>query len=168
MRVRSATTADVEAITAIYNEGIASRRATFETERRTVEAMRDRITNAWPQHRWLVAEDGDCVVAWAATMPYASRGVYAGVAEFSIYVTAGWRGRGTGRVLLTELLEAAEQAGLYKVTSRIFTGNAASRALCASVGFREVGVHLRHGRVDGVWRDVVTVEMLLGEAANEG
>jgi phosphinothricin acetyltransferase len=92
---------------------------------------------------------------------------YDGVAEFSIYVAGAHQGRGAGRLVLQELLAAAERAGLHKVTSRVFTHNAASRALCASVGFREVGVHLRHGRLDGIWRDVVTVEVLLGEAAGD-
>ena len=165
MKVRTATVLDAPAITAIYNEGIASRRATFETDLRTLHDTAERIENVWPQHTWLVATDASgSVIGWAATMPYSSRAAYAGVAEFSIYVAGSAQGSGVGRVLLGALLKAAEQDGLYKVTSRVFTENVASRALCASLGFREVGVHLRHGRLDGVWRDVVTVEALLGEA----
>ena len=98
-------------------------------------------------------------------MPYSSRAAYDGVAEFSIYVAGAHQGRGAGRLVLKALLAEAERSGLHKVTSRIFTDNAASRGLCASLGFREVGVHLRHGLLDGRWRDVVTVEILLGAAA---
>ncbi len=171
MKVRRATMADVPAITAIYNEGIASRRATLDTELRTASEMERRIANAYDRHAWLVVDDaGDGsadrreVIAWAATMPYSSRAAYDGVAEFSIYVAGAHQGRGAGRLVLQELLAEAERAGIHKVTSRVFSHNAASRALCASVGFREVGVHLRHGRLDGLWRDIVTVEVLLGEA----
>lgn len=165
MNVRRAAITDAPAITAIYNEGIASHEATFDTEPRTVEDMESRIAGALDRHTWLVVEAGGEVIAWAATMPYSSRACYDGVAEFSIYVAGAHRGRGAGRLVLEALLLEAEQAGLYKVTSRIFSDNAASRALCAAVGFREVGTHVRHGRLDGRWRDVVTVEALLGEAA---
>jgi L-amino acid N-acyltransferase YncA len=165
VKIRRATTADAPAITAIYNEGIASHQATFETELRSVREIERRIADAHERHAWLVADDGGEVIAWAATMPYASRACYDGVAEFSIYVAGEHQGRGAGRLVLQALLAEAENAGLYKVTSRVFSHNAVSRALCASVGFREVGVHLRHGRLDGEWRDIVTLEVLLGEAA---
>lgn len=166
MNVRRATTADAAAITAIYNEGIASHRATFETDLRSVHEIERRIVNAHERHAWLVVVDAsDEVIAWAATMPYASRACYDGVAEFSIYVAGSQQGRGAGRLVLAALLVEAEKAGLHKVTSRVFRDNAASRALCASVGFREVGVHQRHGKLDGEWRDIVTVEVLLGPAA---
>jgi phosphinothricin acetyltransferase len=167
MNIRRATTADAAAITAIYNEGITSREATLDTELRTVTAIEDRIAAAYDRHAWLVVTDeADQVIAWAATMPYSSRAAYDGIAEFSIYVAGAHRGRGAGRLVLQALLAEAERSGLHKVTSRIFTDNAASRALCASLGFRDVGVHLRHGRLDGRWRDVVTVEILLGAAAD--
>lgn len=166
MKIRRATAADAPAITAIYNEGITSRRATFDTEVRSVAEIERRIENALERHAWLVAlGERDEVIAWAATMPYANRACYDGVAEFSIYVAGAHQGRGAGRLVLQALLGEAERSGIYKVTSRVFRHNAASRALCASVGFREVGVHRRHGRLDGVWRDIVTVEVLLGEAA---
>jgi phosphinothricin acetyltransferase len=167
VNVRRATIADAAAITAIYNEGIASREATLDTEPRTVEQMERRIAEAYDRHAWLVATDETGgVIAWAATMPYSGRAAYDGIAEFSIYVAGAHRGRGAGRLVLAELLAEAERSGLHKVTSRIFTDNAASRALCASLGFRDVGVHLRHGYLDGRWRDVVTVEILLGAATN--
>jgi L-amino acid N-acyltransferase YncA len=167
VNVRRATVADAPAITAIYNEGIASRQATLDTELRRVDEIEQRIATAHERHAWLVVTDepGE-VIAWAATMPYSSRAAYDGVAEFSIYVAGAHQGRGAGRLVLTALLAEATQSGIHKVTSRIFSHNAASRGLCASVGFREVGVHRRHGRLDGRWRDVVTVEVLLGEAAD--
>jgi phosphinothricin acetyltransferase len=83
------------------------------------------------------------------------------VAEFSVYVHQDARGHGVGKVLMDAFLPACEQAGLWKLVSRVFPDNAASRALCAYAGFREVGVYEKHARLDGVWRDVIIVERLL-------
>ena len=161
---RPATEADVPAITAIYNQGIADRVGTFETEPRAHAQVA-----AWLGRRYpvLVVEDADgAVVAWASTSSYRDRECYAGIAEFSVYVGREHRGRGAGRVALDALKTAAAEAGFWKLLSRIFTENAASRALCLAAGFREVGVYERHGKLDGVWRDVVIVECLIGEAAS--
>jgi phosphinothricin acetyltransferase len=91
--------------------------------------------------------------------------VYAGVGEHAVYVAPHARGAGAGRRLLMALCGACEAAGMYKLTSRVFVDNAASRAAHRSAGFEEVGVQRRHGRLDGEWKDCVLVERLLGAAA---
>ncbi len=118
----------------------------------------------------VVCADGtDEIVAWASAPPYRpGRAAYDGVAEFSIYVARGLRGRGAGRLTLAALIEEAESRGYWKLVSRIFPENEASLVLCRSLGFREVGTYRRHGKLDGNWRDVVIVERLLGEAAGVG
>ena len=83
------------------------------------------------------------------------------MAEFSVYVDAAARGVGAGTVLLAGLLQTGRDAGLHKVVGRLLVENRASRSLCAALGFTEVGVHRRHARLDGQWRDVVLVERLL-------
>lgn len=163
--VRSATPSDADVIASIYDEGVRSGTATVISKAPSGEEIRQRIAVALPEHAWLVAEhDGD-VVGWAATMPYLLVPQYAGVAEFSVYVSGRHRGGGLGRLLMTELLTRASAAGVYKLTSRVFALNTASRAMLAGAGFREVGTYIRHVRVDGEWRDVVVVEALLGCAA---
>ena len=112
-----------------------------------------------------MVEEGREIVAFASTSTYRSRPCYAGVAEFSVYVARNRRGSGAGHVAMTALVEAAAAAGMWKLLSRIFPENTASRALMAKLGFREVGIYRRHGKLDGVWRDCVIVERLLGEAA---
>jgi len=114
----------------------------------------------------VVVEDGGEVVAFASTSSYRSRPCYAGIAEFSVYVARDHRGTGAGRLAMAALLDAAEAAGYWKLISRIFPENTASRGLMAKVGFREIGIYRRHGKLDGVWRDCVIVERLLGEAAD--
>lgn len=161
MRTREARAGDAEAIAAIFNEGIDDRLATFETEHRSAGDVRGWL-DAFPV---VVAEDESAAVAaWASAPPSSSRQVYDGVREFSIYVARSHRGRGFGRAALVALVEECEARGFWKLVSRVFPENEASLALCRSLGFREVGVHRRHGRLDGEWRDVVVVEKLLGEA----
>jgi len=161
--LRAPTSADVPALTAIYNEGIAEREATFETSPREQADIA-----AWLQERlpFVVAEGpGGEIEGFARVSEYSDRCVYSGVGEHGVYVAGAARGRGVGQALLRELCEAAECAGYYKLTSRIFTTNAASRAIHLAAGFEEVGVQRRHGRLDGEWRDCVLVERLLGDAA---
>jgi L-amino acid N-acyltransferase YncA len=158
MNARRATTSDAPAIARIYNEGIDDRVATFETRHRTaadVEAWFDGV------HPIVVVEESGEVIAFAATSTYRPRDCYAGIAEFSVYADRGARGKGAGRVAMEALFNAAREAGFWKLVSRVFVENSASRALLRKVGFREVGVYERHGRLDGVWRDVVIVEKLL-------
>lgn len=159
---RGAFPEDAQAIATIYNEGIADRVGTFETEPRT----REQIV-AWfdGRHPIVVVEDGTQIVAFASTSAYRARPCYAGIAEFSVYVARDRRGSGAGRVAMTALLAAAEGAGFWKLLSRIFPENKGSRALMVKLGFREVGIYQRHGKLDGIWRDCVIVERLLGEAA---
>ena len=86
------------------------------------------------------------------------------MAEVSIYVARGARGRGVGRLALGALIGEAERRGFWKLVSRIFPENLASRGLCAALGFREVGVYRRHGKLEGRWMDCVIVERLMGGA----
>jgi L-amino acid N-acyltransferase YncA len=162
MSTRAATHADAQAIARIYNEGIAERIATFETRQRTADEVVAWLDGAHPV---VVVERDGQVVGFARASSYRARDCYAGVAEFGVYVARGRRGQGVGREAMDALVDAAERAGFWKLVSRVFTENAASRRLLAAVGFREVGVYRRHGRLDGAWRDVVIVERLLGEAA---
>jgi L-amino acid N-acyltransferase YncA len=161
--VRRARAEDCEAIARIYNEGITERRSTFETEPRSQDDVQEWLGS--PCHPVLVAERDGVVVGWARISPYSSRSCYAGVGEGSIYVRASERGRGLGSALAAALVREAERAGYYKILGKLFADNDASRRLVARHGFREVGVHLRHGRIDGDWRHVLLVERLLGDAA---
>jgi len=160
LAVRPATFDDAAAIAAIYNEGIEDRVATFETRERTAEDVRGWFDGLHPV---LVVTEGDLIVAWAATSTYRPRDCYAGVAECSVYVARSARGRGAGRLALKSLIEAARNAGFWKLVSRIFPENRTSRALVRSAGFREVGVYRNHAQLDGKWRDVVIVEYLIRE-----
>ena len=158
--IRLAERKDAAAIADIYNQGIAERGATFETEPRSVDDIDARLGD---QLRFptLVAEDAGTVLGWAGLSSYRARACYAGIGEFSVYLDRTARGRGVGRQLVEALVEAARERGYWKLVSRIFPFNTASRALCRACGFREVGVYEKHGCLDGQWLDVVIVERLI-------
>lgn len=158
---RAAQINDAAAITSVYNEGIADRVATFETEARLPEQIADWFDG---RHPIVVVEYNAIVIGFASCSSYRSRDCYAGVAEFSVYVARRQRGTGVGRIAMATLIEAARTAGFWKLVSRVFPANSASLALMARLGFREVGTYQRHGRLNGHWRDRVIVELLLGDA----
>ena len=164
--IRPADTADAAAIAAVYNQGIAERTATFETDPRSVADIEVRLRDQL-RYPTLVAEEGGAVVGWAAVSSYRPRACYSGIGEFSIYVERHARGRGIGRQLLEALEDEARGRGYWKLVARIFPFNEASRRLSRACGFREVGVYEKHGRLDGRWTDVIIVERLIQENLEE-
>ena len=160
---RLATPADAAAIAEIYNEGIADRIATFETDPRTPAQLETQLRDKGDRYPTVVAERDGRIVAWASAGPYRSRPAYAGVAEHSVYVARAARGTGAGRAALEAFCRTYADRGFWKVVSRIFPENVASLALHERCGFRVVGTYQRHGKLEGVWRDCVIVERMLDE-----
>jgi L-amino acid N-acyltransferase YncA len=167
LKARPAKLRDAPALAEIHNQGIEDRTATFETEPRTAEAVDGLLRARADRYPAVVVEDGNRVLGFAWTSEYRPRSAYAGVAEFIIYVARNARGQGVGRLALSALVTEAEQRGFWKLVSRIFPENVASRRLCAALGFREVGIYRRHGQLDARWMDCVIVERLLGAAARD-
>jgi L-amino acid N-acyltransferase YncA len=161
-----ATPADAAAIAEIYNEGIADRIATFETEPRTAEQIAAQLVDKGDRFPTIVAEGGGRIVAWATAGPYRMRPAYVGVAEHSVYVARAARGQGAGRVVLEALCRAYAERGFWKIVSRIFPENIGSLVLHERCGFRVVGTYRRHGRLEGAWRDCVIVERLLDDGVD--
>jgi phosphinothricin acetyltransferase len=162
---RLAGAADAEAIARIYNQGIAERIATFETEPRTAAQIGALLAEKGDRFPTVVVERDGQVVAWATAGAYRNRPAYAGVAEHSVYVDRAARGTGAGRAALDALFDAYAARGFWKLVSRIFPENVASLALHERAGFRVVGVYRRHGKLEGEWRDCVIVEKLLAPDA---
>jgi phosphinothricin acetyltransferase len=163
LTIRRADPGDAERIATIYNEGIAERQATFETRPRGTAEVAGWTVRPLPV---IVAEAEGRIVGFAKIGAYSERDVYAGIGEHGVYVAGDARRLGVATALLEALAVAAEEIGLYKLTSRIFATNTASIALHEAAGFTIVGVQRHHGQLEGVWRDCVLVERLLGEAAD--
>ncbi|MFL6125137.1 helix-turn-helix domain-containing GNAT family N-acetyltransferase [Actinophytocola sp.] len=152
--VRALRPADWPAVRRIYGEGIATGIATFET---TVPSRASLDAKWLPDHRWVAELDGQ-VVGWTALSPTSNRECYAGVAESSIYVADGHRGRGIGKALIRQQVVAADEAGLWTLQTAIFTENRASIALHHAAGYRTVGIRERIAQLNGVWHDTVLIE----------
>jgi phosphinothricin acetyltransferase len=152
--IRALQREDWAAVAAVYEEGIATRIATFET---AAPAWADWDASHLERHRLVAEEDGD-VVGFAALAPVSSRCVYEGVAEESVYVAERARGRGIGRALLEAIVAGSERDGIWTLQAGVFPENRASLALHHACGFRTVGLRERIGRLDGAWRDVVLLE----------
>jgi L-amino acid N-acyltransferase YncA/DNA-binding transcriptional ArsR family regulator len=154
LTVRPMTADDWPAVRRIYGEGINTGIATFET---TVPSRASLDAKWLPGHRWVAEHDGE-VVGWTALSPVSTRECYAGVAESSIYVADGHRGKGIGKALIRQQVVAADDAGLWTLQTAIFTENRASIALHHQAGYRTVGIRERIAQLHGTWHDTVFIE----------
>jgi L-amino acid N-acyltransferase YncA len=157
VQIRRAQARDAARIAEIFNQVLADRVATFETRPATPDDV----------ERWIaedivvVAERGKALVGWAKAGPYTDRHYYDGVREATLYVAREARRTGVGQGLLKQLAVEAAGQGAHKLVGKVFSSNDASIALLGRLGWREVGVHRRHGELDGEWKDVLVVERLL-------
>jgi phosphinothricin acetyltransferase len=154
LKIRELRVEDWPAVREIFEQGIAGRKATFETEAPSWETW-DRTQ--LDGHRWVAVESGQ-VVGWAAAHPVSLRPCYRGVVEHSVYVDDESQGRGIGSALLERLVASTEADGIWTIQTGVFPENEASLALHTKCGFRVVGTQERLGKLDGVWRDVVVLE----------
>ena len=159
MKLQPMTAAHWPDVRTIYEQGIATGHATFQTEAPTWDEW-DRGHLA---HSRLVAVDAGyghsgAVLGWAALSPVSGRCVYGGVAEVSVYVAGNARGRGVGRQLLAALVAESEAHGVWTLQAGIFPENTTSISIHAGAGFRTVGHRERIGQQHGVWRDTVLLE----------
>ncbi|MEU0510023.1 metalloregulator ArsR/SmtB family transcription factor [Amycolatopsis sp. NPDC006125] len=152
--VRALGDDDWPSVRRIYGEGMATGIATFET---TVPSRAVLDAKWLPGHRWVAEVEGK-VVGWAAATPTSARDCYSGVAETSIYVADGHRGRGIGKALIRKQVTAADEAGLWTLETSIFPENRASLALHHAAGYRTVGIRERIAQRNGEWHDTVLLE----------
>ena len=148
--------ADAGAVLAIYQAGLDTGLASFETQAPDWAAF-DAARLA--DHRF-VARDRSTgeVLGWVAVSAVSSRCVYAGVVEHSVYIAADARARGVGTALLRALIHSTERAGIWTIESGIFPENTSSLRLHQGAGFRVVGTRERLGQHHGRWRDVILLE----------
>jgi phosphinothricin acetyltransferase len=159
--IRDAVGSDAAAIASIYNQGIADRIATLETEERTPEERTRWLAARGPRHPVLVAERDGMVVGWGSLNQFNPRKAYDHVADFSVYVERDWRGKGVGSSLLRALIARAKQLGYHKMVLSAFPWNALGMALYEKYGFRTVGIYREQGLLDGQWVDTIIMEKIL-------
>lgn len=159
--IRPATEEDAGAICTIYNQGIEDRVATLETDLRTPDERRQWLAARGPRHPVIVAEAGGEIVGWGSLNAFNPRKAYDYVADLSVYIERGWRGKGVGSRLLARLIELARELGYHKLVLSAFPWNRGGMALYQKLGFRTVGTYKEQGRLDGQWVDTIIMEKLL-------
>ena len=160
LKIRPAQLSDIQAITEIYNEAVASTTATFDTEPKTEAEQLTWFKSHDAKHPIMVAEEDGAVVGWAALSQWSDRQAYSDTAESSVYVKEALRGRGIGRKLKEAVLEEGRRAGLHTVLARVAEGNEISLHLNESLGFRHVGVMKEVGRKFGRLVDVYLMQKI--------
>ena len=138
----------------IYESGIATKNATFQTEAPDWDSW----DKAHRKDCRLIAVINDTIVGWAALSNVSSRCVYSGVAEVSVYVDSEFRGKGVGDKLMDSLINESEMNGIWSLQAGIFPENIGSINLHHKHGFRTIGIKERIGKMDKTWRDVTMVE----------
>ena len=154
LSIRPMIATDWDSVAKIYEEGIATGFATFETKIPSYESW----DAAHMEKCRLVAELNGKIIGWAALSPVSSRCVYGGVAEVSVYISKDARGQGVGKQLLKNLIIESEREGLWTLQSGIFPTNSGSIKLHEAVGFRHIGKRERVGKLNGQWIDNVLFE----------
>ena len=154
MQIRHFESQDYPAVQAIYQEGIASGHATFQT---TVKSWEE-FDQDMHSHSRLVAVSQDVILGWAAISPISTRAVYSGIAEVSIYVAYQAHGKGIGKKLMAELIRESEKHNIWTLQSSIFPENIGSLKLHESSGFRIIGKREKIGQMNGLWRDTILME----------
>jgi len=141
-------------VKSIYESGIATGMATFETKAPEWEQW----NNSHLPFARLVAIENNKVIGWAALSPVSNRCVYGGVAEVSVYIAPEQRGKGVGKKLLQQLITESEANGIWTLQAGIFAENTASAKLHESVGFRLVGYREKIGQLGTEWKNTILME----------
>jgi phosphinothricin acetyltransferase len=154
MEIRKLVEADWQQVKSIYEKGINTGNATFQT---SAPSWEDWNVSHLDTCR-IVAESNGVTIGWGALTPVSSRCVYAGVAEVSVYVDPQYSGKGIGLALLEELVHLSETEGIWTLQAGIFPENTASLRIHEKAGFRTLGIREKIGKQNGIWRDTVLLE----------
>ena len=163
LKIRPARVDDAKEIARIYNQGVQDRAATFENAYVTPEERYLWLAARPDKYPVLVAEVKHTLMGWASLTPYSPRQCYAGIAELSIYIERSLRGHGVALELMKAMQNAAVEKGFHKLIGRIIADNQPARKLCQATGWREVGIHDKHGKLGTEWHDLALVEYLIPE-----
>lgn len=154
MEIRNLLGADWDSVKTIYEKGIATGNATFQTSAPSWEEWDSSHLSTCR----IVAEENEQLIGWAALTPVSSRCVYAGVAEVSVYVDPERSGKGIGFALLEKLVTMSEAEGIWTLQAGIFPENIGSLRIHEKAGFRVLGTREKIAKQNGVWRDTVLLE----------
>lgn len=152
--LREMQTKDWSLVSKIYEDGIKTGFATFETKVPSYSYWDDTHIKECR----FVAEKNNTILGWASLSPVSSRCVYGGIAEISVYIDENSRGLGIGKLLMQKLIAKSEKLGFWTLQSGIFPENIGSIKLHEKMGFRYIGKKERVGKLAGIWKDNLLFE----------
>jgi len=153
--IREMTPEDGEKVIEIFQEGIEGGNSTFDESAPTWEVWDQKFFNIC---RFVLEDEKDEIIGWAALQPVSNRDCFKGVAEVSIYMRNNAQGKGFGSILLQKLILDSEEHGFWTLQAGIFPENEASIYVHQKFGFRTVGNREKIGQMKGVWRDIILLE----------
>jgi phosphinothricin acetyltransferase len=153
--IREMLPGDEKKVLEIFQQGIDSGIATFETEVPSAEAWNMDFFN---DCRWVLENESNEVVGWCGLKLISKRECYKGVAEVSIYLDNKYQGLGLGSILLKKMILDSENHQFWTLQASIFPENEASIKFHHKNGFRTVGVRKKLAKLNGVWKDVILLE----------
>jgi phosphinothricin acetyltransferase len=159
--IRDARLDDAGRFCEIYNPYVLGTTISFEEEAVSPEAMRKRVAAKLERYAWIAACEGELVLGYAYYGPWRERAAYAGTVETSVYLDAGARGRGLGKLLYGALLDRARAQGRHVAMGVVALPNEASEALQRSFGFTRSGLFQEVGYKAGKWVDLSFWELRL-------
>ena len=153
--IREMIPEDGEKVIEIFQEGIEGGNSTFDESAPTWEVWDQKFFNIC---RFVLENENDEIIGWAALQPVSNRDCFKGVAEVSIYMRNNAQGKGFGSILLQKLILDSEEHGFWTLQAGIFPENEASVYVHQKLGFRTVGNREKIGQMNGVWRDIILLE----------
>ena len=159
-QIREAKESDLGRITEIYNQAILTTTATFDTEPKTTEERKEWFQKHSEKYPLIVAELEGRVIGWASLTPWSDRCAYSDTAEISLYIDEAYRGKGIGKKLMSEIMEAGHRAKLHTVIARISEGNEVSVQMHKKAGFIIIGNMREVGRKFGKLLDVLLMQKI--------
>ena len=163
MKIRGIASEDWQQVKTIYQLGIDTGVATFETA--PPETYNDWITKLDIDNTF-VAEENSSILGWITLSKVSNRYVYEGVGEISIYIHPGHKRKKVGAQLYSHLEENAKEKGYWTIQAQLFTENDASKSFFENRGFRQVGVREKIGKLDNEWVDNYLYEKTLTKSKN--
>src|ERR1700687_5185698 len=163
LQIRPAREDDAAALCEIFNEAVQDRQETFDSDPRAVDDQRQMIAVAEqdPKHPILTADVRNWIAGWVALAPYDTRIALDDIGEVFIYVRRSFRSYGVGRQLMRAIQESAGKLGYRKLIGRTLVENQDGLRLCRATGWREVGRHSAHARLNDGLHDVMMVGYLI-------
>lgn len=156
---------DAAGVLAVYAPYIEHTAVTFETEVPDEASFRRRMERIAEGFPYLILEIDGEIAGYAYAQREAERAAYAWNAELSIYLAEEWTGHGLGKPLYALLIDLLAMQGYINLYADITGSNAGSIAMHRSMGFEQIGRHVKTGYKFGKWHDTVWLCRRLREGA---